>query len=160
MRVADIDALSSGLAEAAEPVALTVSAGSTAVTRGAQPGPRHPDEGPLGRAERGAVRVRHAACRAPTLPFDVPELGPRPLDRARLQRLYYWKHGCRVQATASSHPESFFYPLDSVRNWNRIYGKRASPSISACCRATRRRGAGAALPRAAHARGGELVPLR
>ena len=31
------------------------------------------------------------------------------------------------------HPETFFYPLDAILHWNRLYGAAASRSISACC---------------------------
>jgi FAD/FMN-containing dehydrogenase len=37
--------------------------------------------------------------------------------------LNYAKHGGRVR-TDIIHPETFFYPLDIVRHWNRVYGRR------------------------------------
>ncbi|MBI4517999.1 MAG: FAD-binding oxidoreductase [Deltaproteobacteria bacterium] len=38
-------------------------------------------------------------------------------------RLYHAKHGARVR-TGIVSPETFFYPLDVVREWNRVYGER------------------------------------
>jgi FAD/FMN-containing dehydrogenase len=37
--------------------------------------------------------------------------------------LYYWKHfpACK---RGLAHPESFFYPLDVLDDWNLIYGRR------------------------------------
>src|SRR5262249_39913957 len=37
--------------------------------------------------------------------------------------LYYWKHIQKLRR-GLVHPEAFFYPLDSIRDWNRIYGRR------------------------------------
>jgi FAD/FMN-containing dehydrogenase len=36
--------------------------------------------------------------------------------------LYYWKHFQRVKQ-GLRHPDSFFYPLDAILQWNRIYGR-------------------------------------
>ena len=59
----------------------------------------------------------------PKLPFDFPEwvLG-RPSIRA-FNHLFYWKH---IQKTKRgiTDPTSFFYPLDVLREWNRMYGPR------------------------------------
>lgn len=38
-------------------------------------------------------------------------------------QLNYWKHGGRVRR-GIIHPELSFYPLDVLRNWNRLYGRR------------------------------------
>ena len=40
-----------------------------------------------------------------------------------LNRMWYRAHGRRVHR-GIVHPESFFYPLDSCRHWNRLYGRR------------------------------------
>jgi FAD/FMN-containing dehydrogenase len=37
--------------------------------------------------------------------------------------LYYRRHGPRPRS-GIAHPQSFFYPLDAVRQWNRLYGRR------------------------------------
>lgn len=36
--------------------------------------------------------------------------------------LYYWRHLPRVKQ-GLRHPDSFFYPLDAILQWNRIYGR-------------------------------------
>ncbi len=57
------------------------------------------------------------------VPIDFPGwvLG-RPSIRA-FNELYYRKHGRRVHR-GILNPNSFFYPLDAIRDWNRIYGAR------------------------------------
>jgi decaprenylphospho-beta-D-ribofuranose 2-oxidase len=58
-----------------------------------------------------------------TLPFDLPSFAiSRPTVRV-FNELYYWKHFRRVRR-GIMHPESFFYPLDMLRHWNRLYGRR------------------------------------
>lgn len=60
--------------------------------------------------------------RTVTVPFDLPS---RTLNRASIQAfnvLYYWKQNNAAGRLVDY--ESFFYPLDSVGEWNRLYGKR------------------------------------
>lgn len=57
-----------------------------------------------------------------TIPFYFPA---GTLNRASIQvfnTLYYWKQRDAVGKLIDY--ESFFYPLDSVGDWNRLYGKR------------------------------------
>ena len=64
-------------------------------------------------------RFRHA----PALPFLLPSWLLQTWMLKVGNQLYYRKHGARTR-TGIVHPETFFYPLDVVRNWNRLYGKR------------------------------------
>lgn len=59
--------------------------------------------------------------------FSVPLTSPvsliNPLSLQLFNQLYFHKHPTKQQQ--SSVPfEPFFYPLDSIYHWNRIYGKR------------------------------------
>lgn len=57
------------------------------------------------------------------LPFAFPS---RTVNRATTRAfnfLWYWKHLPRVRR-GLRHPDAFFYPLDAVLRWNRIYGRR------------------------------------
>jgi len=60
-------------------------------------------------------------------PISVPPIFPSWfLQRWMVQifnRLYYLKVGS-ARHPGIVHPETFFYPLDVVGNWNRVYGKR------------------------------------
>jgi FAD/FMN-containing dehydrogenase len=38
-------------------------------------------------------------------------------------QLYYWRQGARTTPFVATC-ESFFYPLDMIGNWNRMYGRR------------------------------------
>ncbi len=58
-----------------------------------------------------------------TFPIDLPSgLINRHTVRA-FNTLYYWKHWQR-RTEGIVHPDSFFYPLDAIHDWNRGYGKR------------------------------------
>ncbi len=57
------------------------------------------------------------------LPFPLPSWAVQPWMVGLGNRLNYWKHGARTR-TGIIHPETFFYPLDVVRQWNRLYGRR------------------------------------
>jgi len=57
-----------------------------------------------------------------SLPFHVPAFVINPRTVGVFNNAYYAKHPARQGVTCDY--ESFFYPLDSVLNWNRVYGKR------------------------------------
>ncbi len=57
------------------------------------------------------------------MPFVLPSwVTARWLARAG-NALIFRKHGGRVKR-GIVHPEAFFYPLDAVLHWNRVYGRR------------------------------------
>jgi decaprenylphospho-beta-D-ribofuranose 2-oxidase len=45
-----------------------------------------------------------------------------PLSIRAFNTLFYWKHLRRVRR-GIVHPEASFYPLDMIRQWNRMYGR-------------------------------------
>jgi len=70
------------------------------------------------RARRGTQRFRtgHMA-----MPFMARSLSSTPNATLRLfNSLYYHRPGIRRRRR--EHFQSFFFPLDSVANWNRLYG--------------------------------------
>jgi FAD/FMN-containing dehydrogenase len=71
----------------------------------------------------GAPRHFPPAKRRINVPFDFPAFVLGPLSIRAFNTLYYWRHLPRVRR-GIVHPESFFYPLDVLRNWNRMYGRR------------------------------------
>jgi FAD/FMN-containing dehydrogenase len=57
----------------------------------------------------------------PSVPFELPLSLVNPLTVRAFNSLCYhapWR------ARGIDHPDSFFYPLDVVENWNRLYGPR------------------------------------
>nr|MBA2320622.1 FAD-binding oxidoreductase [Deltaproteobacteria bacterium] len=56
-------------------------------------------------------------------PFRLPGLALNDWTVWAFNQLYYWRQPQRWKVGVV-HPEPFFYPLDAVRNWNRMYGKR------------------------------------
>lgn len=58
-----------------------------------------------------------------TVPFNAPNSLLNPLTIKAFNRLYYHRQ-LKREAQALQHYAPFFYPLDSLSNWNRIYGKR------------------------------------
>lgn len=57
------------------------------------------------------------------VPFYFPEWTLNNLSVRAFNTAYYRKHG-RGRKVGIVHPQPFFYPLDAVHDWNRIYGRR------------------------------------
>jgi len=65
-------------------------------------------------ARKGGGRLR--------VPLDAPALALNRLTVGAFNRAYHALHGDRRGASVGIDP--FFYPLDGVRDWNRLYGRR------------------------------------
>lgn len=61
--------------------------------------------------------------RQTNLGFDFPSWTLNSLSMRAFNELYYHLQGSRRRPFVADY-ESFFFPLDSIGNWNRIYGKR------------------------------------
>ena len=61
--------------------------------------------------------------RGPKLPFALPAWMLNRYSVKAFNTAYYRIHAAR-KGTAAVPYDSFFYPLDSVRQWNLLYGKR------------------------------------
>lgn len=72
--------------------------------------------------EEVGARVLRAA-RPITFPMDLPNFAINDLTVKAFNTLYYWKHLAR-RATKVVAPDPFFYPLDAILQWNRVYGPR------------------------------------
>jgi FAD/FMN-containing dehydrogenase len=57
------------------------------------------------------------------VPFDLPGWVLGPWSVRLFNLAYFHAHGRSVRR-GLVHPHSFFYPLDAIRHWNRLYGKR------------------------------------
>jgi decaprenylphospho-beta-D-ribofuranose 2-oxidase len=57
-----------------------------------------------------------------TVPFNFPRFALNSYSVAIFNSLYYRAHPTRTNALTSYEP--FFFPLDGIGHWNRIYGKR------------------------------------
>jgi FAD/FMN-containing dehydrogenase len=57
------------------------------------------------------------------VPFQLPNWTLQRWMVEAFNLLNYWKQGPRTRA-GIVHPETCFYPLDVVQDWNRAYGKR------------------------------------
>ena len=72
------------------------------------------------RGEAPAVRPRENTVRA--VPFDGPAGLLSPVLMRAFNTAYYRIQGRRTGGRLVSH-DAFFYPLDSLRDWNRLYGR-------------------------------------
>jgi FAD/FMN-containing dehydrogenase len=64
-----------------------------------------------------------APLRRPTVPFVFPGWVIDRWSVRAFNALYYRKQLARLRR-GIVHPEAFFYPLDAVGEWNRLYGRR------------------------------------
>ena len=120
-RVASLDALLDRMAETREEWPFTVAwfdttARGAALGRGILSCGRYaePGEAP---AEPPQMRERAS------VPFDLPGWFVAPWSIRLFNALYYAAHGAGVKEGVV-HPQPFFYPLDAVLHWNRLYGRR------------------------------------
>lgn len=58
-----------------------------------------------------------------TVPIDLPAIILNKISVAAFNELYYALHRLK-RKKAWQHYSTFFYPLDSILNWNRLYGRR------------------------------------
>jgi len=85
-------------------------------------GTRDPDERALGRAKRSPGQT--AGFQSPLrIPFEFPGIALCKPSMKAFNLAYYWKHIQHVRR-GIVHPDSFFYPLDSLDDWNLVYGRR------------------------------------
>lgn len=76
----------------------------------------HPDELPAGwRRQPMAIPGK----RQLSIPVDFPNKALSGWSVAAFNQAFYWKH---TNGTQIVDYETYFYPLDSVGQWNRIYG--------------------------------------
>lgn len=57
-----------------------------------------------------------------TVPFDFPSFVLNPFSVKAFNFLFYHKQFSK-QSIQTLHYEPFYYPLDAIHHWNRIYGK-------------------------------------
>ena len=75
-------------------------------------------------ASRAEARDRATRPRAARrVPLDAPEWLLGPLAVRAFNAAYYRWHGGRQRQRLVSYDE-FFYPLDAIHDWNRLYGRR------------------------------------
>lgn len=58
-----------------------------------------------------------------SLPFDFPAWVLNPFSISLFNNLYYKKESSKKTPFQCDY-DSYFYPLDAIGNWNRMYGKR------------------------------------
>lgn len=61
--------------------------------------------------------------RSKTVPLNFPNWAINNLTVQAFNSLYYWKTW-RRKSSGLMTPEAFFYPLDALLHWNRVYGSR------------------------------------
>ena len=66
----------------------------------------------------------------PKLPFALPAWLLNRYTVKAFNAAYYRIHAAKKGSSHIAY-DSFFYPLDSIRQWNLLYGKRASCNTSA-----------------------------
>ena len=82
--------------------------------------------GPLGRARRRRPPGRRPSAATLAVPFVLPGWVLNRFTVRAFNTLYYTRTPWPAAAGGRGrvHPESFFYPLDAIRHWNRLYGPR------------------------------------
>jgi decaprenylphospho-beta-D-ribofuranose 2-oxidase len=58
-----------------------------------------------------------------TMPFELPSFVLGPLSVKAFNFGFYWKH-LPKKKDGIVHWQTFFYPLDMIRDWNKMYGAR------------------------------------
>ena len=66
-----------------------------------------------------------------SVPIEMPTAFLQPVFVRTFNAVNYWWHSSGRQGRVI-HPQAFFYPLDSIENWRRLYGHRGR-----CCTRSR-----------------------
>ena len=99
--------------------------------------------------------LRPAALELPrrrtlSLPFHLPRFALNRLAVQAFNSFYYWRHNNSERLIDFN---TFFYPLDGIRHWNRIYGRRGFVQYQALFPSTTsRQGLVEMLEKIAHSR--------
>jgi len=117
-RMADLDAFMAGLAAARESAGYSVG-WIDALARGRSLG-----RGLLQTAEPAPEGTSaETRRRSRSIPVDLPGFVLNPLSIAAFNRWYYGRVPAEGRERVTAW-ERFLYPLDALRDWNRIYGRR------------------------------------
>lgn len=57
-----------------------------------------------------------------SMPFDLPAAALNPVTVKLFNAAYYWREGRKTEPFFA-HYTSYFYPLDGISDWNRLYGR-------------------------------------
>lgn len=120
-RMADLDAMICGLKQAAGDWPMTVG-WVDCLARGARLGRGILMKGRWAEPDQ-APRKPPPFKRRFRVPFQFPRFALCRLSMKAFNLLYYHKHYRRVKR-GIEHPDTFFYPLDMLDDWNLIYGRR------------------------------------
>jgi FAD/FMN-containing dehydrogenase len=120
-RIGDIDEFVTALKQSASEWPYTMG-WIDCLSRG-----RHMGRGVLMAGRWASRDEAPASFPKPPIRLDVPFVCP-PFVMGRLvgrvfNEIYYRAHRRRTKL-GIMHPERFFYPLDNIQNWNRLYGRR------------------------------------
>ena len=66
-------------------------------------------------------------------PFELPEIALNRYSVGLFNTLYYGKQREEDRKRKPWDYEPFFYPLDKVLKWNRMYGKKRPVCSSSAC---------------------------
>lgn len=72
---------------------------------------------------RSTEKEKKQVRNSKSLPFNLPSFMVNNLTSKAFNTLYFNMHPSGVHEQTQSYDE-FFYPLDKLRNWNKIYGKK------------------------------------
>lgn len=120
-RIADIDHFLAALKDASARYPYVVG-WIDCLARGKHMGRGLLDAGRFATAEECGGRGLPVTRRL-TFPFNLPSWALGRLSVRAFNLAYYWKHLPRVKE-GIRHPDGFFYPLDMILKWNRLYGRR------------------------------------
>jgi decaprenylphospho-beta-D-ribofuranose 2-oxidase len=120
-RISNIDAFQSALTEAAKKSPYTMGWIDCA-SSGSKMGRGVLMSGRWAEPHEASAKKPSKLAR-PTFPFELPSWAVNRLTVSAFNELYFRMHPRGVHHSVV-HPEKFFYPLDAVREWNRLYGKR------------------------------------
>ena len=74
--------------------------------------------------EHPVAYTRKKPSRSPlNIPIDFPSIALNAFTIKTFNNLYFYLHQKKPEQSLS-HYAPFFYPLDNILNWNRMYGKR------------------------------------